>query len=82
VVEDVDDRDVGVNLDGLAVQVSGPIAPLVDRFEGGIVEQRIAGEDLERFDGTVGGDDGMEFDASFVMKSDGESRVDRFGASD
>ena len=80
VVEEVDHGDMGVDLDGLAIEIGGAIAPLVDGVEGGIVEERIAGEDFQRLDGPVGGNDGAQFDPRFMVESDGETRVDRLNA--
>jgi hypothetical protein len=82
VVEDVDYRDVGVDLDGSAVEIGGVVAPPVDGIESGIVEERIAGEDFYRFYGAVGRDERMKFDASFMMESDGNARIDRLDALD
>jgi len=79
VVEDVDYGDVGVDFDGLAVEFRRMVVPLADGVESGIVEERIAGDNFERFDGAVSGDNGVKFDARFMAESDGDARVDRVG---
>ena len=82
VVEGIDDGDVGIYLDGLAVEIGRAIAPLADGIERGWVEQWVAREDFERLDRAVGGDDGVEFDVGLVTKNDAESRKCRLDAVD
>ena len=76
----VDDRDVSVDLDGLAMECGRAVAPLADSREGGLDKERIAGENFERLDGAIGGNDGAEFDAAFAASLDGEGRIDWLNA--
>ena len=73
--EGVDDGDDGFDLDGLAVEDGGAVAPLADCGESRLNEERIAGDDFERLDGTVSGDDGVELDAAFATSLHGENRI-------
>lgn len=84
----VDDRDVGVDFDGAAVEDGGAVAPLANGRKSGLDEQGIAGDNFERFDGAVGGDEGVKFDAAFATNLpwkrgiDGLNTVDELGHLD
>jgi len=58
VLERVDDRDVGFDLDRLAVENGGVVAPLADGLGGGAQEEWIAADYLQGLDRSVDGDDG------------------------
>ena len=81
-VEGVDDGDVGVDLDGLAVEDGRAITPLVDGGGGGTDEERITGDDFDELHAAVSGDDGVEFDAPFAVKLDGEKGIGGLDAID
>ena len=74
-VEFVDYGDVGVDFDGETVEDCGFVAPLADGVEGRLIEECVAFQDLERTDGAVGGDDGVEFYCAFVADLKGERWV-------
>src|SRR5215472_15734595 len=57
---------MGVYPDRATVENGRTIAPLANRSECGLKKDGIAGDDLERFDGSVGSDDGMKFNATFT----------------
>jgi hypothetical protein len=78
----VDDRDVRVDLDGLAVEGSGAVAPLADGSKRGLEKERIAGNDFQRLDRAVHGDDGVKFHAAFAADLNGERRIDGLDAVD
>jgi len=76
----VDDRDVRVDLDGSAVEGSGAVAPLADGSKRGLEKERIAGNDFQRLDRAVHGDDGVKFHAAFAADLNGEGRIDGLDA--
>lgn len=71
----VDDGDVGVDFDGLAVEDGGAIAPLTDGIESRLNQERIARDGFQHLDGAVGGNDGVEFDAAFAVELNGDVRI-------
>ena len=75
VIESIDYGDVGVDFDGETVEDGGFVAPLADGIEGRLVEECVAFQHLERTDGAVGGDDGVEFYCAFVADLKGERWV-------
>ena len=56
------------------------ITPLADGVKRRWDKEGIAGDDLERLNGTIRGDDGVEFDAAFVASVDGQRRIYRVHA--
>ncbi len=82
VAQRVDDGDLSVDFYGLAIEDGWAIAPLADGVERGLDEQRIAGDDLQRFDGALWRNDGVKFDTPFVADLTGEWRIDGFDAVD
>ena len=81
-VHRVFDGDVGVDFNGLAVEDGGAVAPLSDGVERGLVEERIAANDLQGLNGAVGGDDGAEFDVAAAAHLFWQSGVDGLDAPD
>jgi len=57
VLERVNDRDVGFDLDGLAVENGWPVTPLADGVGGGAHEEWVAADYLQGLDRPVGGND-------------------------
>jgi hypothetical protein len=81
-MERIDDGDVGVDFNGLAIEDGGRVLPAADGVDGGLEEEWIAGEYLERLDRAVGGDDGAELHCGLPMKLYTQVRIDRLDASD
>jgi hypothetical protein len=75
VAQCVDYGDVGVYLDRATVEDGRAIAPLTDRGQSRLDEEGIAGDYFQRFDSPFGGDESVEFDASFALNLPGESRI-------
>ena len=80
-VQCVDDGDVRVDFDGLAIEDRWAIAPLADGAECGLDEERIAGDHFQGLNRAVGGYDGMKFDAPFSAKLHSQWRIDWFYAA-
>src|SRR5882762_9016458 len=67
VAQCVDDGDVGVYFDGTPVEDGGAVAPLADRGQRRLDEQRVAGEYFKRLNGTRGRDNGTKFHSTFMF---------------
>src|SRR5262249_29691736 len=76
VLEGVVDGNVGVDFDGLAIEISWAIAPLADGVQSGLDKERTATNNLQGLDGAVDGDDGAQLDVAGLMGLDGEGRID------
>lgn len=80
VVKRVDDGDLGVDFDGLAIEERWAIAPFAYCGESGRDEERVAANYLERLNGAVGRNDRVEFDAPFAAKLACQRRISRINA--
>ena len=82
VAQCVDDGDVGVYFDGTPVEDGGAVAPLADRGQRRLDEQRVAGEYFKRLNGTRGRDNGMKFHSAFMLNLFGQRRIDGLDSVD
>ena len=78
--ESVDHGDVGLDLNGLAVEDGGVVAPVADSIECGTNQERVAGDHFERLNGAVSSDDGAEFHAALAAELPRQRRIDRLDA--
>src|SRR5579872_2492669 len=81
-LERIDDRDVRLDLDGLAVENSWVVAPLAHGIGCGLQEQRVSLDDLQRLDAAVGRDDSAQFDLAFAAGLYRERRISGLDAMD
>lgn len=81
-LQGVNDGDVRVDFDGLAVENRRAVAPLTDRIERGLHKKWIAIGHLQGLDRAVDGNDGVQFDAAFAADLPGERRIDGINAPD
>jgi len=56
-LERINHGDVGLDLDRLAIENGGTVAPLTHGVGGGLQEERVAADHLQGLDRPVGGDD-------------------------
>ena len=82
VAQCVDDGDVGVHFDGTPVEDGGTVAPLADRGQRRLDEQRVAGEDFKRLNGTGGRDNSAKFHAALALNLLGQRRIDGLDSAD
>ena len=82
VLQRVDDRDVGFDLDGLAVENGWPVTPLADGVGSGAHEEWIAADHLQGLDRSVSGDDSAQFHLAFAMNLPRQRRILRLDALD
>jgi hypothetical protein len=81
VMKGVEDGDVRVDFDGLAVEDGGAVAPFADCGERGLVEEWIARDDFQGLDGAVGRNDGVQFDAAFAAELFRQSGIEGVNAT-
>jgi len=76
----VDHGDVRLDLDGLAVENGGTVAPLAHGVGGGLQEERVAAYDLQRLNRAVRRDDCVHFHLAFAMNLPRECGIDGLDA--
>ena len=79
-VDFVDYGDVCVDFDGVPVEEGGLVTPLAYGIQSRLIKQRIATDPLNRANGAIGCDDGLEFDAAFASVLPGQRGEDRLYA--
>lgn len=79
-IQGIDDGDVRVDLNGAAIEDGRAVLPLAHGVHGGLVKERITGKNLERLNGAVGGNDGLQLNSSFATKLNANGGIARFDA--
>jgi len=69
------DFDDGCDFYGVSVDDVGTVAPFAYGVHGGSAEEMMSADDVEIFDGSGAGDDGLEEDGAFRVGETGESGV-------